>query len=153
MGFVDYLIKNNTIICNLEVKTWEESIIKGGQILVDKGVTTPEYMETIVSKCKKNGPYIVIAPGIAMPHGRPEEGGLKLGYAIVTLKNPIKFNDLDNDPIRLLIFMAAPDIKSHNEKAVCEIADICDNERVVDKIINSKSPIEIIEILKEINNG
>lgn len=148
MGFIDYIVNEESVVCNLDVKTWEESIIQGGQPLVDRGVTTPEYMETIVAKCVTNGPYIVVAPGIAMPHARPEEGALKLGYSIVTLKNPVVFKDPDNDPIELLIFMAAPDVKAHNEEAVCQIADLCDDEEVVEKIMKAASSSEIIEILK-----
>ncbi|SUH05624.1 sugar phosphotransferase [Salmonella enterica subsp. enterica] len=31
-------------------------------------------------------PIFVIAPGLAMPHGRPEEGVKKTGFSLVTLK-------------------------------------------------------------------
>lgn len=148
MGFTEYLIENEAIICGLEVSNWGDSILHGGQVLTLEGACTQEYLHTIVKKCLANGPYIVIAPGIAMPHARPEEGALALGYGLVTLKEPVSFNDPDNDPISLLIFMAAPDVKAHNEEAVCQIADLCDEEEVVKKIIAAKSKSEIIEILK-----
>lgn len=149
MGFTDYIIKERAIICALEVENWEESIIKGGQILIDKGAATKEYLDTIVKKCQTNGPYIVVAPGIAMPHARPEEGALALGYAIITLKTPVVFEDPDNDPINLLIFMAAPDVKAHNETAISQIADLCDNQEVIDLIVEAKSVDEIISILEK----
>ncbi|MDA3812091.1 MAG: PTS sugar transporter subunit IIA [Spirochaetaceae bacterium] len=151
MGFTDYIKKERAVICALEVNNWEEAIIKGGQILVDKGAATKEYLETIVRKCKENGPYIVIAPGIAMPHARPEEGALALGYGIVTLKKPVSFNDPDNDPVELLIFMAAPSVKEHNEQAVSQIADLCDDEEVVEAICRASSVNEIIDVL--LNQG
>lgn len=148
MGFTDYIVKESAVICALDVNNWEDAIIKGGQILVDKGAATTEYLKTIVKKCKVNGPYIVIAPGIAMPHARPEEGALSLGYAIVTLKKPVNFKDPDNDPVKLLIFMAAPNAKDHNEEAVCQIADLCDDEAAIDKIVNAVTVSEIIDVLK-----
>ena len=147
MGFTNYIVRKNAVICALDADNWEDAIIKGGQVLVDKGAATPEYLETIVRKCKDNGPYIVIAPGIAMPHARPEEGALALGYGIVTLKNPVTFNDPDNDPVELLIFMAAPSVKDHNEEAVCQIADLCDDEEAIAQIIKATSAGEIIDIL------
>jgi len=149
MGFTDYIIENRAVISNLDVQDWKEAILKGGCVLSDRGVCTQEYLQTIIRKCEDNGPYIVIAPGIAMPHARPEEGALKLGYGIVTLKNPVSFNDPDNDPISLLIFMAAPSVKEHNEEAVSQIADLCDEEDTVDAVINAGSDDEILEILKE----
>lgn len=151
MGFTDYIVKKKAVICALDAASWEDAIKEGGRILVDKGAATEEYLENIVRKCKENGPYIVIAPGIAMPHARPEEGALALGYGIVTLKNPVVFNDPDNDPVSLLIFMAAPSVKEHNEVAVSQIADLCDDEEAVEKIIAASTSDEIIDIL--INQG
>ncbi|MDC7222616.1 MAG: PTS sugar transporter subunit IIA [Spirochaetales bacterium] len=148
MGFTDYLINERAVVCGLEADNWEDAIIKGGQILVEKGAATQEYLRTIVKKCKDNGPYIVIAPRIAMPHARPEEGALALGYALVTLKNPVSFMDPDNDPISLLIYIAAPDVKAHNEEAICQVADLCDEEEYVDGLIEAKSEEEMIQILK-----
>ena len=46
-----------------------------------------------------------------MPHGRPEEGVKKTGFALVTLKKPLEFNHEDNDPVDILITMAAVDAK------------------------------------------
>lgn len=148
MGFTDYIIEQKAIICALEVSNWEEAIIKGGQVLVNKGAASDEYLENIVRKCKENGPYITVAPGIAMPHARPEEGALALGYGIVTLDPPVVFNDKYNDPISLLIFMAAPSVEEHNGTAISQIADICDDEELVEKIIGARSAEKIIEVLK-----
>jgi mannitol/fructose-specific phosphotransferase system IIA component (Ntr-type) len=148
MGFTDYLINEKAVICGLKAKDWEDAIIKGGQILIKKGAATQEYLTTIVKKCKDNGPYIVIAPGIAMPHARPEEGALALGYGLVTLDPPISFNDADNDPISLLIYIAAPDVKAHNEEAICQVADLCDEEKYIEALVKAKSEDEIIKILK-----
>ncbi|MDC7221160.1 MAG: PTS sugar transporter subunit IIA [Spirochaetales bacterium] len=148
MGFTDYLINEKAVICGLKADNWEDAIVKGGQVLVEKGAATQEYLTTIVKKIKDNGPYIVIAPGIAMPHARPEEGALALGYGLVTLDPPVVFNDPDNDPISLLIYIAAPDVKAHNEEAITQVADLCDEEDQVEALVKAKSEDEIIEILK-----
>lgn len=147
MGFLEYIVEEKAAICNLEVSDWEEAIIKGGQLLIDRKAAEPEYLTTIIKKCKDNGPYIVIAPGIAMPHARPEEGALALGYGLVTLKEPIAFGDPDNDPIRLLLYIAAPDVKSHNEQAVMQIAELCDDEPTIEKILNAQDVEEIYTLL------
>ncbi len=152
MGFTDYLIEEKAVMCGLKADNWEDAIIKGGQILVKRGAASQEYLTNIVQKVKDNGPYIVIAPGIAMPHARPEEGALALGYGLVTLKPPISFNDPDNDPISLLIYIAAPDVKAHNEEAICQVADLCDEEEYVGALVAAKSNDEIIEILKRTLN-
>ena len=43
------------------------------------------------------------------PHARPENGVLATGYALVTLKRGVEFGDAENDPIDVLVFMAAKD--------------------------------------------
>ena len=150
MGFIDYIIDNRSINCQLEADTWEDAVRRGGQILIDRKIATPGYIDTIIKKCKENGPYIVIAPGIAMPHARPEEGALALGYSITTLKNGVNFGDEDNDPIKLLLYLAAPSVKEHNEEAVCQIADLCDDEDAIERIINAETAEDIIAVLKEV---
>ncbi len=147
MGFLEYIVENKAAICNLDVDNWEEAIIKGGQILLDNKAAKPEYLTTIIKKCKVNGPYIVIAPGIAMPHARPEEGALALGYGLVTLKNPVVFNDPDNDPISLLLYIVAPDVKAHNEEAITQIAELCDDEPTIEKILKAENVDEIYTLL------
>ncbi|NCC64392.1 MAG: PTS ascorbate-specific transporter subunit IIA [Spirochaetia bacterium] len=149
MNFLTFIKEHRTVICNLKVDSWEDAILKGGKVLTDTNSVRPEYLSAIIKKCKQYGPYIVIAPGIAMPHARPEEGALALGYGIVTLKDPVLFNDPDNDPIKLLIFLAAPNAKEHNEVAVCQIADLCDDEEIVTALLNARNEEEIISIISE----
>lgn len=148
MSFIQYITRNKAVICGLKAKDWQDAILSGGKVLLDQQGVTPGYLKTIVDKCKANGPYIVIAPGIAMPHARPEEGARSLCYGIVTLAEPVVFGDPDNDPISLLIFMAAASVREHNEQAVSQIADICDDEDLVASIMNAKSDKEILALLK-----
>ncbi len=55
-----------------------------------------------------------------MPHGRPEEGVKKTGFALVTLKKPLEFNHEDNDPVDILITMAAVDANTHQEVGIMQ---------------------------------
>ena len=59
------------------------------------------------------GPYMVIAPGIALAHGRPSEAVLATGLSLVTLSTPVVFGSPNNDPVSLVIGLAAVDHDSH----------------------------------------
>ena len=59
----------------------------GGQLMVDAGFTEPTYTEAMIDVVRDMGPYIVLAPGLAMPHARPEMGAKQVGTALVTLEN------------------------------------------------------------------
>ncbi len=148
MGFFDYLLKNGTIELNVEATDWIDAIRKGGRLLVDAGVCEPRYIEAMITGCVRNGPYIVIGPGVAMPHARPENGSLGTGYALVTLKRGVEFGDEDNDPIDILIFMAAKDQATHTEESVSQIADFCDNEDWLMELRVAKDVPTVEAILK-----
>ena len=59
------------------------------------------------------GPYIVVAPGIALPHARPEDGVIEASIAIVRLKTPVNFGNEDNDPVYFVVALAAVDQEQH----------------------------------------
>lgn len=48
---------------------------------IKKGNITPKYIQDMIDNVNKNGPYIVIVPGIAMPHARNEGGVIKTGIS------------------------------------------------------------------------
>lgn len=96
----------------------------GVDLLVKADVVEPRYYRAILDGVAQFGPYFVIAPGLAMPHGRPEEGVKKTGFALVTLKKPLVFNHEDNDPVDILITMAAVNANTHGRWGSCR-SSIC----------------------------
>jgi PTS system ascorbate-specific IIA component len=62
---------------------------------------------------KEMGPYIVIAPTIAISHARPEDGANGLGMTILVLEEPIYFSSKQDRPVRIVITLAAPDNEQH----------------------------------------
>ena len=89
----------------------------------------------------------ILAPGIAMPHAKPENGVLKTGYALLTLSQPVEFGDEENDPVDILIFAGAVNREEHNQEAVPQIAEICDNEKYIDALRASKDKAEAEKVL------
>ena len=62
----------------------DDAVREAGRLLVKRGVAKEEYIEAMIENVKVNGTYIVIAPGIAMPHARPEKGARGIGFALVS---------------------------------------------------------------------
>lgn len=117
------LIENNSIKLNQTAATWEEAIKIGTDLLVASGAIEPRYYDHIVDNIKKLGPYIVLAPGLAMPHARPEEGVIKTAFGLTTLTTPV---DLDGESISVLLTLAGSDSNSHME-GIMEITQIFDD--------------------------
>lgn len=119
MKLHDSLAQNHSIRLQAEAESWQEAVKIGVDLLVAADVVEPRYYQAILDGVAQHGPYFVIAPGLAMPHGRPEEGVKKTGFALVTLKKPLIFNHEDNDPVDILITMAAVDATTHQRWASC----------------------------------
>lgn len=90
-----------------------EAIARAGQLLEQTGRATASYTNEMLRAVEDHGPYIVIAPGIALAHGRPSAEVLETGLSLVTLANPVAFGHATNDPVRLVIGLAAFDHNSH----------------------------------------
>ncbi len=92
-------------------------------LLEKRSTITAEYLTAIFAQREKFGPYFVLAPGIAMPHARPEEGAKGLGLSLLTLPQGVTFNSEDNDPVYTVVMLSAPDKHSHIE-LISELAEL-----------------------------
>ncbi len=96
---------------------------------------------------KTLGPYAVLAPGIAMPHAKPDRGSLKVGLVLLKLKTPVNFGS-PNDPVNFIIAFAAIDNKSHVE-LIKELALFLSQKGVLEELHKSGSKEEIIALLEK----
>ncbi len=114
----------------------EHAIEMAGELLVASGRSTPEYTESMLEAVAENGPYIVIAPGIALAHGRPSEAVLEIGLSLVTLAEPVIFGNEANDPVRLVIGLCAIDHSSHID-IMAELATFLGDTSSVNNLLNA----------------
>jgi PTS system ascorbate-specific IIA component len=112
---------------NVPAADWREAVQACGAALVAAGITTPAYTSQMVSTIEQLGPYIVIAPGVALAHARPSDAVLRLGLSWVTLAQPVRFGHKENDPVKLVVGLAAPDNSSHVQ-ALATLAGLLEEE-------------------------
>lgn len=141
----DVLIKD-AIKLNINVSDWEEAIVKGGNLLVKTNCAEERYIDAMIDTVKNIGPYIVIAPGIAMPHARPDSGVKKIGMSLITLSEPINFGNKENDPVKIVVSLCAIDHSSHI-KALSELANFLGNPKFIETVLNAKDEEEIISYI------
>jgi len=122
------------------------AIEMAGDLLVASGRVTPEYVEEMVAAVEEHGPYIVIAPGIALAHGRPSPAVIETGLSIVTLAWPVVFGNEANDPVRLVIGLAAFDHHSHLA-LMRELAEALSDQKFVNLMLNAVEPEDIRQAL------
>lgn len=131
-----------------DISDWESSIDLVCKPLINDGSIENSYIDSIKTTTKNIGPYYVLAPQIAMPHSRPENGVNKNALALLIVRNGVRFNSEENDPVKLLLLLAAKDSTQHLELIQAISTFFC-NEDDVSQVINAESIDDIMEIVKK----
>lgn len=142
------LLSEDNVSFRYPAETWEDVIRHGGQLMVDAGFADPTYTEAMIDVVRDMGPYIVLAPGLAMPHARPEMGAKQVGAALVTLEKPIDFGSPENDPVSVAIFLCAPN-KDEHIQLLTDIATLFEDEEFLDAAVNFESIEDVQSFLAE----
>lgn len=146
------LLTADRIAVDVQASDWEEAVRAVGRLLVDTGATEERYIDGMINTTRELGPYIVIAPGLAIPHSRPEDGVLKPCMAVVQLATPVEFGNPDNDPVKTLIAFGVVDSSQHVE-ALKHVAEILTDPDNFEALQNAISPDEILNILWDEADG
>lgn len=142
------LLSEDNVSFHYPAETWEDVIRHGGQLMVDAGFTEPTYTEAMIDVVRDMGPYIVLTPGLAMPHARPEMGAKQVGTALVTLEKPIDFGSPENDPVSVAVFLCAPNKEEHIQ-LLTDIATLFEDEEFLDAAVNFESIEDVQAFLSE----
>lgn len=135
---------------NIQIKVhcdnWQDAIRKAARPLVKDGSIDEIYIENIIHRFNRYGPYMVIAPGIALPHAGIDEGVYRTKISIMTLEEPVRFKHPTNDPVHTVIVLAAKDNYSHIEtlNRIIDILSVEDNIRILKTSTNTKEILELI---------
>jgi len=116
--------------------------------LLTSGKIEASYVEAIKATHKDIGPYYVLAPKIAMPHARPEDGVNQAALQLTVFKNGVDLGSEDNGDVYFSITLAAMDSDSHIN-TIMKLADLFQNDDDIDSIIAADNHADIIEILKK----
>jgi len=125
---------------------WEDAIRAVGRLLVADDAVEPRFIDAMIRVAKEFGPYIVVAPGIALPHARPEDGVKQASIAMITLAEPVNFGNEQNDPVSLVIALAAVDNKQHIQ-SLAELASVLGEEDNVQRLRSARSADELLGIM------
>ncbi|ENC6706161.1 PTS sugar transporter subunit IIA [Vibrio harveyi] len=152
MGLKQSLIDNNSIKLQAKASNWREAIKIGTDMLIASGAIQPSYHDAIISSVEELGPYICIAPNLALPHARPENGVIRTAFALVTLEEPIYFEGED-EPVDVLITLAGSSSDEHME-GLMEVTQVLDDEDSetgvdLDKLRRCRSKTDIFNVIDE----
>ncbi|HDG1679109.1 PTS sugar transporter subunit IIA [Kluyvera ascorbata] len=130
------------------VNDWKQAITLSAQPLLAKGAITEDYISAIFNSHQELGPYYVLAPGLAMPHARPEQGAIKNGLSLLHIKQGVSFDADENDPIYVVIMLCALSGEEHINMITALAEIFSDDERLV-ALLEASS----MEAIQSVING
>lgn len=126
---------------------WKDAIRKSVEPLEKDKFVTAEYKDAIIANVEELGPYICIAPHVAMPHARPEQGALITQIAVTLFRNEVTFNREDAKA-NLFITLSAADADTHLQVLV-KISELLQDEDKAAKILNAADVDELYGYFKD----
>ena len=131
-----------SILIKESVDNRSAAIEIAGDLLVRSGRAKASYVASMLEAVERFGPYIVIAPGIALAHGKPSEDVIETGLSLLVLKQAIEFQHSQNDPVQLVFGLAATDHESHIE-TMAELAEVLSDQQWVNSLLTSSDSEQI----------
>ncbi len=119
---------------------WQSAIHGGCKPLVADGTVDATYADEIIACIEKYGPYIVIAPDIAMPHSQENAKGVhKTAISFMKVAETVAFdaNDREKDA-RLFFTLASQDHEQHLEN-MSALATMLDNDALIGELLQAQN--------------
>lgn len=144
MRLIDYF-PASSISIKASAESWQQAIDFSMAPLLKHRCINEAYIQAIKDSTVNNGPYYILAPGVAMPHARPECGALKTGLSLTLLTRPVEFGHA-NEPVSLLIGLSAADSTSHID-AIQALSELLCEEDNLSALLSATSEKQLADIL------
>lgn len=146
MSALNQALGIDSIRLNQSANTWTECFEIAGEALVSSNRVSENYIQDMIDAFIELGPYMVLAPGIALAHARPSENVKSAGLSIVTLAQDVVFGSDRFDPVRVVIGLAALDHDGHIE-LMAALSDFLMKPEIVNILLTCQDEAEVRALL------
>ncbi|MEJ7872916.1 MAG: PTS sugar transporter subunit IIA, partial [Rubrobacteraceae bacterium] len=140
-------VDERSVAVGVKPDGWREAVETSGNLLVASGTVEERYVAAMVRTTEELGPYAVIAPGVAIPHARPEDGAKSVGLSLAVLSEPVEFGSKENDPVDLVFGFSTTDSDAHIG-LIQALADFIEKPENTDALREAKTAEEILRIVE-----
>lgn len=131
-------------------ENWRDAVWVSYKPLLREKIVNEDYINSVIDCIEKYGPYIVIAPNIAMPHSSEGAEGCN-GTAISFMKvnTPVKFDLEDEEKDAVLFFSLAADNHDKHVKNIQLLMETLVNEEMVAELMSIKNEEDLKKIVEK----
>lgn len=142
------LLPAQAIQIGVECSDWKGAIEASAKYLLKNGAINENYIKAMIKNVMENGPYIVVAPGFALPHEALNAGASKVGMSLIRLKTSVPFGKKEMDPIEWVCCLSAINKETHL-KAMFQLVNLFYNQSFRKQIKECKTGEEIYKIIEQ----
>lgn len=134
--------------------TWQDAVRGSGEALKKQGFIDDRYIEAVIACVEEYGPYIVIAPDIAMPHSTENAAGVyQTGIGFMKVNQPVSFEEGNPEKdARLFFMLAAVDHEQHLQNMM-DLSEMLMNEELVNDLKQVNSDEDLLAVAKKYQNS
>lgn len=141
------LLSLRTVEVRVDAHDWREVVDRAGRLLLTAGAIEQRFIEAMQELVVRYGPYVVVAPGVALLHAHPRHGVKRLCVSLVTLENPVRFGHPDYDPVHLAFALAASDNVSHL-KALTQLVSVIRDKQQIDGLRQATDRGQVLALME-----
>lgn len=145
-NLADYLSLEQ-IKVGVKAQSWQGALKQVGSLLAQGGIAGESYTHKMIDNVTENGPYIVITPGFAFAHARSDDSVQQTGMALIKLKDPVKFGHATNDPVGIVLALAATDNATH-QNALAQLAKMLSNPQLRQRLEDAQTREQILDVFE-----
>lgn len=140
------LLPVNAIRLDVDATDWRAAIRAAGELLGETGVAGDSYTDAMIRVVEEHGPYIVLTPGFALAHSRPDDSVTRTGMSLVRPAEPVRFGHDTNDPVTLVMALASVDSSAHQD-ALAALAGVLAAPERREALERAQTPDEVRDAL------
>lgn len=138
-------ILNGQIQVVESAENWEKAIETAAQPLIKNGKIKYGYIENIIKNIKELGPYIILLPGVAMPHARPDENVIESSLSLLKINKGVSFSE-DTEDVKLMFVLAAKDSNSHID-IIEQLTELLGDDEKIERLMNAETVEEVENLI------
>lgn len=133
-------------------ESWEEALRASVGPLIEAGAVQAQYAESIVASVKRFGPYIVIAPNVAIPHAEDQEHVNETAVSFMKSNRPVSFTDAPDEGVQLFFALCSNDEAKHLQN-LRQLMELLMDERLMERLAKAGDAEQFAAIARNYPKG
>jgi len=140
-------VEENHYLFAEKAADWRESVRMSCKSLEADGTLDPSYADEVIACVEKHGAYIVIIPGIAIPHSMEGAKGVnKTAIGFMKLEQPVSFDNSDPDKSASVFFTLASENHDAHLANMSQLFTMLSDDDLIEELFKVKGPEDLLRL-------